>query len=491
MNAPDRILDRLQPLQVSPLSLTQVRLSKLALLLGDALAFALAFGLATWMTLVIQGGNLQAWLAGQNTERFGAWAGISMLGLMVLLMSYQHYSDRRPFWDELGDFFRLMMGLSLVDLSLIAMTRWEASRLWWAFSWLIALVMVVCMRAATRMVLQRLDLWERPAIIVGVGSNASDAALALHSQPELGLRVFGFVDAGGVDAEPAVDTVPRLPRSQMAHVASQPGIQWVIALEHAQSELREHWLRSLAQWGATDINVIPAMRGVPLHGTDMSHFFSHEVALLRMRNNLRRWPARLTKRIFDTLAAILLLLLLSPLLLLLAVLIRRDGGAALFAHPRVGKNGRVFNCYKFRSMVVDAEQQLEKLLQEHPEWSVQWMRERKLKNDPRISGIGQFLRRTSLDELPQLINVIRGEMSLVGPRPIVRSELQRYGQDAGYYLMVRPGMTGLWQVSGRSDIEYDKRVYLDTWYVKNWSIWYDLVILAKTCKVVLERQGAY
>lgn len=491
MNAPDRLLDRLQPLQVSPLSLTQVRLSKLALLLGDALAFALAFGLATWTTLVIQGASLQSWLAGQNTERFASWAGISLLGLMVLLMNYQHYSDRRPFWDELGDFLKLMAGLSLVDLSLIAMVRWEASRVWWALSWAMALVMLVGMRAVTRMVLKRLDLWVRPTIIIGVGSNASDAALALHSQPELGLKVFGFVDAGGCEAEPSIDTLPRLPRVQMEEVASQPGIQWVIALEHAQSDLREYWLRSLALWGATDINVIPAMRGVPLHGTDMSHFFSHEVALLRMRNNLRRWPARLTKRIFDTLAAIILLLVLSPLLLLLAVLIRRDGGAALFAHPRVGKNGRIFNCYKFRSMVVDAEQQLEKLLQKHPELSAQWKNERKLKNDPRVSAIGHFLRRSSLDELPQLINVVRGEMSLVGPRPIVRTELKRYGHDAGYYLMVRPGMTGLWQVSGRSDVEYEKRVYLDTWYVKNWSIWYDLVILAKTCRVVLIRQGAY
>ena len=121
----------------------------------------------------------------------------------------------------------------------------------------------------------------------------------------------------------------------------------------------------------------------------------------------------------------------------------------------------------------------------------QWRCQRKLKDDPRLSPIGDFLRRTSLDELPQLVNVVKGEMSLVGPRPIVRSELKRYGLDAGYYLMVRPGMTGLWQVSGRSDIEYDKRVYLDTWYVKNWSIGYDLTIIAKTFRVVLERAGAY
>jgi Undecaprenyl-phosphate galactose phosphotransferase WbaP len=265
----------------------------------------------------------------------------------------------------------------------------------------------------------------------------------------------------------------------------------VIALEHSQSEQREHWLRRLAQWNVTDVSVIPAMRGVPLHGTDMSHFFSHEVALLRMRNNLRRWPARLTKRIFDTLTAIILLVLFSPLLLVIGMLIRRDGGPALFAHPRVGKRGRIFNCYKFRTMVVNAEEKLETMLQENPSLRNQWEQEFKLKVDPRISPLGRFLRKSSLDELPQLLNVIRGEMSLVGPRPVVSRELSRYADEVGYYLMVRPGMTGLWQVSGRNDLDYDTRVYLDTWYVKNWSLWHDQIILFKTVTVVLQRAGAY
>jgi undecaprenyl-phosphate galactose phosphotransferase len=142
-------------------------------------------------------------------------------------------------------------------------------------------------------------------------------------------------------------------------------------------------------------------------------------------------------------------------------------------------------------MVVDAEQQLELFLQCQPELRVQWENERKLKNDPRVNGFGRFLRIHSLDELPQLINVIRGEMSLVGPRPVVEAELIQYGDEIGYYLMVRPGMTGLWQVSGRSDLDYDKRVYLDTWYVKNWSLWHDQIILFKTITVVFHRAGAY
>lgn len=491
MNAPEQLPLNMQPLQGTLLSLAQLRLSKLALLLGDALALLLAFGASALLVVGLQGLVWSSWWQGQDSQRFVAWGGIATLGLTLLLTRFQHYSDRRPFWDELGELLQLTVVLALLDISLTAVMRWNASRLWWGVSWATAFGCLLLMRAATRALLQRMQLWVRPTIILGVGPNALDARQALDSHPELGLRVVGFVDADGQSGTEEPATAPRLPRALMQSLASQHGIQWVIALEHAQSDSREHWLRLLAQWGASDISVIPAMRGVPLHGTDMSHFFSHEVAMLRMRNNLRRWPARLTKRIFDTAAAALLLVLLSPLMLLIALLVRRDGGPALFAHPRVGKRRKTFKCYKFRTMVVDAEQRLEQLLQQSPDLRQQWQEERKLRDDPRVSPLGRFLRRSSLDELPQLLNVIRGEMSLVGPRPVVSAELARYGDDVGYYLMVRPGMTGLWQVSGRSDVDYDARVYLDSWYVKNWSLWTDMVILFKTVRVVLARSGAY
>jgi Undecaprenyl-phosphate galactose phosphotransferase WbaP len=336
-----------------------------------------------------------------------------------------------------------------------------------------------------------MGLWIRPTIIIGHGENATEAAIALQSEPRMGFQVAGYVDVDAAKPELQLNGRTLQNLKQLEVLADQPGIQWVIALEHSQAEQREHWLRTLTQWGATDISVIPAMRGVPLYGTDIAHFFSHEVALLRVRNNLRRWPARLTKRLFDTSLAAVLIMLLSPVMLLIALALKLEGGNVFFAHQRVGKNGRKFNCYKFRSMVPDAETKLQMLLQHNPQLRVEWDKEHKLKDDPRISKLGAFLRRTSLDELPQLLNVLKSEMSLVGPRPIVREELQKYGLEKSYYLMVRPGMTGLWQVSGRNDVDYDTRVYLDAWYVKNWSLWYDLAILVKTFKVVLWRRGAY
>ena len=473
------------------LSLFQVRLSKLALLLGDVLAMVLAFGLATAITVWLAPSSSGAWLARQDLPRLASWGAVGLLGIVLLLTRYQHYSDRRPFWDELGDFIRLVGLLALIDIAVVATAQWNVSRLWWGLSWSLTLPSLVLLRMGMRTILRRQKLWLRPTIIIGVGPNAADAVLALQSQPEMGLQVLCFVDAGGAEHVTAPQTHPRLSVDKLPSIAKQPGVQWVIALEHSQSEQREFWLRQLAQWGVPDISVIPAMRGVPLHGTDMSHFFSHEVALLRMRNNLRRWPARMTKRIFDTFIAAVLLALISPLIMCIGLMVRRDGGPAIFAHPRIGKNGKVFNCLKFRTMVVDAEHLLESMLQQNPELQNQWDNDRKLRNDPRVSRIGMILRKTSLDELPQLLNVLRGEMSLVGPRPVVRAELSKYRDDLGYYLMVRPGMTGLWQVSGRNDLDYDTRVYLDSWYVKNWSLWQDQIILFKTVDVVLRRVGAF
>jgi Undecaprenyl-phosphate galactose phosphotransferase WbaP len=198
------------------------------------------------------------------------------------------------------------------------------------------------------------------------------------------------------------------------------------------------------------------------------------------------------KRALDILGAGALLLLAAPAFALLALLIRADGGPAFYAHERVGRGGRRFGCLKFRSMVTDSQVRLAALLDADPAARAEWEATRKLKDDPRVTRTGRFLRATSLDELPQLINVLRGEMSLVGPRPVVAAELAaHYGAAADHYLSVRPGITGLWQISGRSETSYDTRVALDTQYATNLSVWTDLGILLRTPVVVLSRRGAY
>jgi lipopolysaccharide/colanic/teichoic acid biosynthesis glycosyltransferase len=200
----------------------------------------------------------------------------------------------------------------------------------------------------------------------------------------------------------------------------------------------------------------------------------------------------IAKRALDMIGAGIGLVLLSPFFLIVALMVRADGGPAFFAHQRVGRGGKLFGCLKFRSMVIDSQARLETLLANDPAARAEWEATRKLKNDPRITRIGRFLRSTSLDELPQLIYVLRGEMSLVGPRPVQEAEIDRYyGASAAHYMAVRPGITGLWQVSGRSETSYESRVALDVAYVSRPSMIADLTILLRTPVAVLSRRGAH
>jgi exopolysaccharide production protein ExoY len=200
------------------------------------------------------------------------------------------------------------------------------------------------------------------------------------------------------------------------------------------------------------------------------------------RMPLGGWP----KRAADVMIAMLALILAAPVMLAVALLIRTTmKGPAMFSHRRVGFNGKPFNCYKFRSMVTNSDQVLREYLASNPEAAREWEANRKLKRDPRVTLLGQMLRKSSLDELPQLFNILRGDMSCVGPRPIVQDELKNYGEHVHEYLSSRPGLTGLWQVTGRSSTEYSTRVALDSEYVRHWSLGADVVILTRTVFAVM------
>ena len=213
------------------------------------------------------------------------------------------------------------------------------------------------------------------------------------------------------------------------------------------------------------------------------------------RTPARHLPRRITyskaKRVLDIAGALAIGLVFSPLILVIAVRMAQEGGPILFRHRRIGQGGKIFECLKFRTMVPNAEQILQELLERDPEARAEWLRDHKLRSDPRVTRLGRFLRKTSLDELPQLWNVLRGEMSLVGPRPIVKEEMLRYGRYLPAYLAAKPGVTGLWQVTGRNDTNYRRRVVLDTYYVRKQTLLMDLRILLKTVQVVLWGHGAY
>jgi len=200
--------------------------------------------------------------------------------------------------------------------------------------------------------------------------------------------------------------------------------------------------------------------------------------------------SKIIKRVIDIIGSLALLVLFSPLFLVVALMVSLDGGPVFYRHKRIGRDGKPFGCLKFRTMILGAEACLNEYLSYHPEQRREWEQDQKLAFDPRVTAIGNVLRRLSLDELPQLVNVLVGEMSLVGPRPVTEGELKHYGAAASAYLAVRPGLTGLWQVSGRNDVSYATRVAMDEAYVRNFSLWNDIVILLRTPGVVLSKKGA-
>ncbi|MCJ8517477.1 exopolysaccharide production protein ExoY [Pseudorhizobium tarimense] len=200
----------------------------------------------------------------------------------------------------------------------------------------------------------------------------------------------------------------------------------------------------------------------------------------------------LAKRSFDLTAALAALIIFSPIFLLIMALVKfSDGGSVFYGHRRVGHHGRYFHCLKFRTMVPNGDEVLRAYLNANPVAAEEWRRTRKLRTDPRVTAVGAVLRKLSLDELPQLINIIRGDMSVVGPRPVVDEELNLYDAHAAYYLSTRPGLTGLWQISGRNDVSYESRIAFDTHYVQNWSLVQDVLIIAKTIPAVCLSRGSY
>lgn len=426
---------------------------------------------------------------------------------IIIVSSYQkgHYTRFKGFWEEYGEFLKFSITAALLSTSLLFFSQSDFSRLWLLLSWPLILTLVPVSRWATKRYLISKDKWFTPTIVIGSGKNALESALAIESNILMGFKVVGILDLN--QSEPTEQTnklkifdrfaleerefqmlSPTRKLEELLKDVDHPYI--VLALEPSDYAKHQKVLEDLTAT-RNNMSIIPPLRGLPLLGMEISVIFRHEVPVLRIRNNLANRFPRIVKRVFDITVSGLALFILSPLLIFVYLRVRQDGGPAFYAQRRVTMNGRNFNCWKFRSMHVDAENLLQDLLDSNPELKKEYEETEKLKEDPRVTNFGEFIRKTSLDELPQLWNVFKGDMSLVGPRPVKEVELDRYGSSAKYYLETPPGITGLWQISGRNNVEYSTRVNLDAWYVRNWSLWYDITILMKTINVVLKNDGAY
>lgn len=424
---------------------------------------------------------------------FNFWVVFPLLYLIFINVE-QLYTCRKQFWQVIEKIFHASFYsvLSIIIVLYIGQITASTSRLFIFLFWIFAFGFLVFFRYIVKKILEKMQLLQIPVLIIGAGKTAELLVQGIINDAGMGYKIIGLLEDNCVK-DGILTQFPVLGKFVDAEeVLKDTGVQHVFITAPGLEQDKLTRLIYKVQPLVKNMGIIPNLVGIPMGRIEVESLFNEKLILLRLKNNLERPLNRYIKTMFDFVVTLVGTILISPLLLFIALWIYIDSpGPVIFKHTRIGKNGKAFPCYKFRSMCVDAKAKLEKLLETDPEAKAEWERDFKLKNDPRVTKSGAFLRKTSLDELPQIFNVLKGEMSLVGPRPIIQEELERYGEYVGDYLMVKPGITGMWQVSGRSDIDYTERVLLDSWYVRSWSIWIDLVMLFKTVAVVLFRKGAY
>lgn len=411
------------------------------------------------------------------------------------LFLYEHlYTKRLPFWQSAELVFKISIFSTIIVTGLLYFlgSAKEVSRIFIITSCLFSCVYLIFGRFLLKKILVYLGLWQKPVIVVGAGKTAELISQVYDDEPGMGYKIIGLIE-DNINKRPLIAKHPLLGNfNNIEEILIASNVKDVIIAAPGLEREKMLELVYRIQPHIKNVTIVPDLFGVPMANIEVKTFFSQKAIALKIKNNMDEAYNRYLKRAFDLIGSIIGGLMISPLLFLIAICIYFDSpGSIVFSHTRIGLKGKPFPCYKFRSMIPNAQQILEKYLEDNPTAREEWERDFKLKDDPRITKIGQFLRKTSLDELPQLLNVIKGDMSLVGPRPIVKDEIEKYGQYINDYYLIRPGMTGFWQVSGRNNVDYDSRVQMDSWYVRNWSFWQDVVILFKTIEVVLMRRGAY
>ena len=334
-------------------------------------------------------------------------------------------------------------------------------------------------------------------IIIGAGSAGIATAKGITADIHLGYQVIGFLDDDdAIGKEVGIDGVPYKVFGkirQFRKLVKLLNISTIIIAIPSLSVEKLSELTTDIQKYTKSVLLVPDVKGIALTNTELYHLFMEQLFLLKINNNLKSPLNRSVKKIFDLSLSIVLLPLVLPVISLISLLIKLDSRGPVFhIEDRFGKNKSIFKCIKFRTMFMRNENLLKDYLRTHPDLDAEWQRYKKLKGyDPRVTRVGRFLRRTSLDELPQIFNVLTGEMSLVGSRPYLPREEDDIRYHIDTILLTPPGITGLWQVSGRNKLTFDARLRLDVWYVLNWSLWLDIVILFKTFRVVLKKEGAY
>ena len=428
-----------------------------------------------------------------HIDHWYAYIITPLVFISVLFLNHGYKIDT-AYWEKIKIIFRsITIG---IVLSIVLMYAGHiinnVSRLFVILSYGFILLYIILFRYILARTLIKLNILAIPVLLVGAGKTAELVDVHFSNMPLAMYKIVGFVD-DNPKSDVLANKYECLGKfSDAEAVIKKYNIPNVLVCAPGLEPRKLVTLINKLQILVEKVTFVPELFGIPAANIQARGLMNEQTLILEVKNNLAQRRNRLFKRIFDITATVIGGILILPVIAIVAILIYLDSpGPIVFGHKRVGQGGKEFPCYKFRSMVPNAQEALEIYLKENPEAREEWERDFKLKDDPRVTKIGKFLRKTSLDELPQLWNVLIGDMSLVGPRPIVRAEVEKYGEYINDFYLVPPGITGVWQVSGRSDTTYEERVLMDSWYVHNWSVWIDIVYLVKTFFAVIKSKGAY
>jgi Undecaprenyl-phosphate galactose phosphotransferase WbaP len=456
--------------------------------MSDLVAFAASLAVAKWIVDLALGIAISA-VTSIDLKLAALW----IVGLAAVAAAQKTYAAIPP--RPVRKFRGWVEGATIVCIAVVG-GAWvlgvgtAATYLTLVLASCSAVLLASFCRAICRIAFGSAEWWGTRLIVVGSGALAARTHATLAREPQWGLRPIGFVEDSAAPGEGADSPYYLGTLEDLDPIASEFNVDWALAAVHSldANELAE--LMSRAAGRIKHWIILPPLERFPSLWLEACEAARRPA--LSITNRLRNGWSLPLKRALDLIVTITLGLAALPLIGLIALLIRLGSPGPLFyGQERVGRFGRRFKAWKFRTMLPSADTVLAKYLDEHPELAAEWKANHKLRCDPRVTWIGRWLRSTSLDELPQIWNVLMGEMSLVGPRPIVTAEIEKYAECYEHYVQVLPGITGLWQVSGRNNTTYEERVALDVYYIQNWSLWLDVYILACTAKVVLLCEGAY
>lgn len=401
------------------------------------------------------------------------------------------YTKKLFFWDEVKILWKSSIFVPAAILFLASLTKSNEhiSRAVLVVASLWSILTFPAYKILVKIILRKLNINRRSIVIVGSKKVVFEVYRAIKADINTNCELKFFL-VTDLSKKRRINKINLLPLD-FSYINSLDVDEVYLCMKGIRISSFQKIVENI-QMKTSNIFIIPDIKNFPLISSEFHLVFHKQLFLLELKNNLLNFYYRVAKDMLDRILALLLIVILFIPMIIIAVLIRLDSdGPVIFTQQRVGKDGKLFKIYKFRTMYLNADEILNRYLMENPDAKRELEKYWKLKNDPRVTKIGKFLRKTSLDELPQLFNVLKGDMSLVGPRPYLPREIELLGENKKIVLSVKPGITGLWQVSGRNMKDYEDRIALDIWYIRNWSLWVDLIILIKTFLVVLKKEGAY